>query len=150
MMMRHIAIFLLVFGLFPGLEVAQGAVFKPVLPSSLRWESPPDTPGLQRSWVIGSERKSGKYILRVRLLSGTRILPHAHPDERVTTVLTGTVFIGFGKRFDASRVIAMPAGAVYITPAHVPHYIWAKGGNTVFQESGTGPTRTIYTGRLRS
>lgn len=146
-MMRHITIILLASALFTGFEVAQSAVLEPVLPSSLHWENPPETPGLQRSWVIGSERKSGKYILRVRLLAGTKIRPHSHPDERVTTVLTGTVSIGFGRSFDATRIIAMPAGSVYITPAHVPHFIWAKDGETVFQESGIGPTRTTFTGR---
>ena len=146
-MKRLIIIILVAIGFFSGLAVAQSVDFEPILPSSLRWESPPDTPGLQRSWVIGTEHKSGQYILRVKLLSGTRILPHSHPDERITTVLMGTIYVGFGESFDESKVIAIPAGAVYITPANVPHYIWAKEGNTIIQEAGIGPTKTTFIGR---
>ena len=146
-MKRLITIILVFVGVFSCFTVAQSADFEPILPSSLRWESPPDTPGLQRSWVIGTEHKSGQYILRVKLLSGTRILPHLHPDERNTTVLMGTIYVGFGERFDESKVIAIPAGAVYITPANVPHYIWAKEGDIIFQEAGFGPTKTTFIGR---
>jgi quercetin dioxygenase-like cupin family protein len=141
---RLVTIILMVIGVFSGFAVAQNVDFEPILPSSLRWESPPDTPGLQRSWVIGAEHKSGLYILRVKLLSGARILPHSHPDERNTTVLAGTIYAGFGESFDESKVIAIPAGAVYITPANVPHYLWAKEGDTIFQEAGIGPTKTTF------
>ena len=143
-MKRLITIILVVIGVFSVFAFAQSVDFEPILPSSLRWESPPDIPGLQSSWVIGTEHKSGQYIIRVKLLSGTRILPHSHPDERITTALTGTIYIGFGESFDESKVIAIPAGAVYITPANVPHYIWAKEGNTIFQEAGIGPTKTTF------
>jgi len=146
-MKRLITIILVVIGFFSGLAVAQSVDFEPILPSSLRWESPPETHGLQRSWVIGTEHKSGQYILRVKLLSGARILPHSHPDERITTVLMGTIYVGFGESFDESKIIAIPSGAVYITPANVPHYIWAKEGNCIIQEAGIGPTKTTFTGR---
>ncbi len=146
-MKRLITTILVVIGGFSCFAVAQSVDFEPILPSSLRWESPPDTPGLQRSWVIGTEHKSGQYILRVKLFSGARILPHTHPDERITTVLMGKIYVGFGKSFDKSKVIAIPAGSVYITPANVPHYIWAKEGNAIFQEAGIGPTKTTFIGQ---
>ena len=40
-------------------------------------------------------------------------------------------------------MVVIPAGAVYVTPAHVPHYIWAKDGEALYQESGIGPTATV-------
>jgi quercetin dioxygenase-like cupin family protein len=100
--------------------------------------------GIQGAWVLGAEQAPGHYILRVKLSSGTIIPPHTHPDERNTTVLTGTIYVGFGEKIRESKVVAVPVGAVYIAPANVPHYIWAKEGDAIYQEAGTGPTRTLF------
>lgn len=115
----------------------------PVLPETLQWFSPPGNPGVQGAWVIGSESTPGAYLFRVKLAAGARLPPHTHPDERSSTVLSGTIHVGFGAAFDESRVVAVPAGGVYVAPANVPHYIWAKDGDAVYQEAGTGPTATV-------
>jgi len=119
----------------------------PVLPEALRWISPPNAPGLSFAWVLGEERRPGAYILRVRLAAGARIPPHTHPDERVSTVLSGTIYVGFGETFDETRATAIPAGAVYVAPANVAHYVWAKDGEAVYQEAGVGPTGTVFVNR---
>lgn len=146
--MKHLfAILLGVFSLFAGLAVAQVDAPAPILPEALRWGSPPNMPGLQAAWVVGAEQKAGQYVLRVKLASGAKIPPHTHPDERITTVLTGTVYVGFGERFAEAGVVAIPAGGVYIAPAGIPHYIWAKEGDVMYQEAGMGPTGTSFISR---
>ena len=112
-----------------------------------RWQKVPGNPALQAAWVIGSEQKPGPCILRVKLADEGRIPPHTHPDERSSTVLAGTLYVGFGKDFDESKVVAIPAGAVYVTPANTRHYVWAKEGDVIYQEAGVGPTGTSFTGR---
>ena len=57
-------------------------------------------------------------------------------------MLSGTIYFGFGETFDANKVVAIPAGTVYVAPAEVPHYIWAKDGNAEYQEAGDCPTAT--------
>jgi len=143
-MKRLITIVLVVVCIFSGLAVAKSGDPDPILPEALRWASPPSMPGLQDAWVLGTGQKPGFYILRVKLASGARITPHTHPDERNTTVLTGTIYVGFGEEFDETKVVAVPTGAVYVAPANVPHYVWAKEGNAMFQEVGIGPTRTSF------
>ena len=113
---------------------------KPISPDSIIWSSPPTIPGLQAGWVVGAQDKPGLYILRVKLKAGTIIPPHTHPDERSTTVLAGTIYVGFGEVIDQSKVVAVPTGSVYVVPANVPHYILAKGDQAIYQESGYGPT----------
>jgi quercetin dioxygenase-like cupin family protein len=113
-----------------------------VRPDNLKWFSPPGNPALQGAWAVGSEQGSGPYLLRVKLAAGGRIPPHIHPDERNSTVLSGTLHVGFGNTFDEARMIAIPTGGVYVAPAQVPHYVWAKEGDVVYQESGSGPTAT--------
>ena len=62
-------------------------------------------------------------------------------------MLAGTVYVGFGENFNEAEVVAIPAGAVYIAPANVPHYLWAKEGDVMYQEAGMGPTGTSFTER---
>jgi quercetin dioxygenase-like cupin family protein len=119
----------------------------PVLPESLGWASPPGIPAVAVAWLLGAERDAGPYVVRVRLAAGGRIPPHAHPDARHTTVLSGTLYVGFGREFDERELVAAPAGAVYVAPANVPHFLLAKDGEVVYQESGVGPTGTVLEAR---
>jgi quercetin dioxygenase-like cupin family protein len=125
------------------LASAGAPVPEPVLPESFKWFSPLGNPGLEAAWVVGTEQESGLYALRVRLAPGTRIAPHTHPDTRTSTVLSGTLYVGFGGTVDESAMIAVPAGGVYAAPANQPHYLWARDGEVVYQESGKGPTGTV-------
>jgi len=114
----------------------------PRLPESFVWFSPPGNPGLKATWIVGAEQASGLYALRVRLVAGARIAPHTHPDARYSTVLSGTLYVGFGGTVDESTMVAVPAGGVYVAPANQPHYLWARDGEVVYQETGVGPTGT--------
>lgn len=125
-----------------GLAHAQAGAPAPILPDSLRWVSNPNLSGVQVAWVLGTATGPGLYAFRVRLAPGSRIPPHTHPDERNTTVLAGTLYVGFGEVFDESKTVAVPAGSIYVAPANVPHYVWAKDGDAMYQESGIGPTGT--------
>ena len=116
-----------------GLAMAQNVAPAPLVPASFRWLSPPNNPALQSAWVLGNEQKYGLYILRVKLVAAGRIPPHTRPDERNSTVLSGTIYVGFGETFNESNVVAIPTGAVYLTLANVPHYVWAKDGDASYK-----------------
>ncbi len=122
--------------------IATPAAPVPVLPEDLRWASPPNNPAAQAAWVVGAEGTVGPYLLRVKLAAGGKLPPHTHPDTRSSTVLTGTLYVGFGTTFDAARMVAVPIGGVYVAPAGVPHFVWAKDGDVSYQEAGVGPTTT--------
>ncbi len=143
-MRRYIAAVLCLVGVLSAGAAGQSNAPVPILPNSLHWVSPLTVSGLQMAWVIGSEQKPGAYILRVKLEGGAKIPPHTHPDERNTTVLAGVLYVGFGEIFDETQVVAIPVGAVYVAPASVSHYIWAKDGEVMFQEAGMGPTGTVF------
>ncbi len=134
---------LLAAGGFSALALAQTATPRPVLPKDLIWSTRPQNPAVQGAWVLGAEKKPGAYLFRVKLAAGGRIAPHSHPDERSSTVLAGTIYVGFGEVFDEARVVAIPTGGVYVAPAGVAHYVWAKDGEACYQEAGVGPTGTV-------
>lgn len=118
----------------------------PILPQELQWQASPALPGAESVWVVGAADRQGIYAQRVKLAQGAMIVPHVHSDERFSVVLAGTIYVGFGDKFDESRVVAVPTGGVYIAPAGVPHFVWAKDGAAEYQESGVGPTTTTFTG----
>ena len=122
---------------------AEAPVPEPMLPESFEWFSPPGNPGLKATWVVGAEPEPGLYALRVQLAAGVRIAPHTHPDTRYSTVLAGTLYVGFGETVDESAMVAVPVGGIYVAPANQPHYRWAGDGDVVYQESGVGPTATV-------
>jgi quercetin dioxygenase-like cupin family protein len=126
--------------------LAQGALAQskpePILPASLQWAGAEGGP--QNVMVVGAADKAGLYQQRVRMPAGAKIQPHTHPDERISVVLEGTIYVGFGETFDESNVVAVPTGAVYVAPAGVPHYVWAKDGPALYQEGGMGPTGAAF------
>jgi quercetin dioxygenase-like cupin family protein len=127
-------------------SLAQGALAQskpePILPEGLQWGGAAG--GAQNVMVVGAADKAGLYQQRVRMPAGAKIQPHTHPDERISVVLEGTIYVGFGETFDESNVVAVPTGAVYVAPAGVPHYVWAKDGPALYQEGGMGPTGAAF------
>ncbi len=99
---------------------------------------------LHAARVLGSENDSGTYALRVKLDKGGKIPPHTHPDTRYSTVLSGTLYVGFGETFAEANMVSVPAGGVYVAPANVPHYLFAKDDDVIYQEAGEGPTATVF------
>ena len=115
---------------------------KVIRPEMLTWTTPPTIPDLRSAWVLGAESETGPYAMRVKLKAHGRVPPHSHPDTRYSTVLSGTLYAGFGTTVNESQMVKVPAGAVYVAPANVPHYLWAKDGDVEYQEAGVGPTGT--------
>ncbi|MCC8986415.1 MAG: cupin domain-containing protein [Candidatus Contendobacter sp.] len=122
--------------------VADDTLPTPILPDNLHWIDAPGGLPLQAVWILGAELKPEPYLIRVKLNAGGRIPPHTHPDARNSTVLSGTLYVGFGATFDELKLVAIPSGAVYVAPAQVPHFVAAKEA-VLYQEAGMGPTGTI-------
>ena len=102
-MKRLVAVLLMTAWASGGL--AQDAQVKPVLPQDFKWFTPPTNATIHGAWVIGSEQAADPYLFRVRLDAGGRMAPHTHPDTRNTTVLSGTLYVGFLKRQPAADAV---------------------------------------------
>ena len=60
------------------------------------------------------------------------------------TVISGTLLMGYGDKFDETTMKALPAGSIWTEPAKAPHYVWAKDGEVVIQVMGVnGPSAVI-------
>jgi uncharacterized RmlC-like cupin family protein len=108
-------------------------------PDEFKWDRTPS--GAQRVNLVGDEQKPGMYIYRVRFPANFKVQPHFHPDERVVTVMSGTLYMGYGEQFDESAMKALPAGSIWTEPAKQPHFVWAKDSEVVIQVVGSnGPS----------
>jgi quercetin dioxygenase-like cupin family protein len=108
-------------------------------PDELEWSRTPG--GAQRVNLVGDEQKPGMYVYRIRFPANFKVLPHFHPDERVITVLSGTMYVGYGERFDENTMKALPAGSIWTEPVKQPHFGWARDGEVVIQVIGSnGPS----------
>lgn len=111
-----------------------------IIPDNLQWKENPDIAGVQSAIAVGDSSSSELYVLFGKMNKGATFPAHTHPDDRITTVISGVMYYGVGEQFDRTNVQPYPAGSVVYTPAGVPHFMWVQDGKTVMQETGFGPT----------
>ncbi len=108
--------------------------------SKLAWRpAPVSMPAGTRIAVLEGDPKSeGMFTLRLQVPAGSRLPPHWHPRDERVTVLSGRVGVGFGNRFDTTRLRYFRAGDYYVNPAHSPHFVFFPEASEV-QITGLGP-----------
>jgi quercetin dioxygenase-like cupin family protein len=119
--------------------------FRSVLPEDIDWQPfPAFPPSVRLAVVVGVPSEPGSYVIRVKVPSGVKLMPHQHPEDRVYTVMSGVFYIGLGSRFDPESLQAYPPGSVVVLPGDTPHFHWAKSGEYVTQVSAIGPLGLDY------
>lgn len=99
--------------------------------------------GADVALLFGDPRQSGPFIVRLRAPAGYQVPAHRHPDLETITVLSGTLRVGEGKRFDPAAEQYVHAGGFFAAPAGMAHWIVANE-DVVLQVTGTGPWRVDY------
>ncbi|MEM0129275.1 MAG: cupin domain-containing protein [Thermoplasmata archaeon] len=117
-----------------------------VLASEVAWERHPALPpGAELAVVAGNERQPGPLVLRVRVPPRHTVPLHAHPDDRIYTVLEGSCWWsavdGAGR---TSPFRELRAGSVIVLPGGVAHAQRSEGEGYLLEIVGRGPTGTEY------
>jgi len=121
------------------------ADFRSVLPEDIDWKPfAAFPPSARLAVVVGDPTKAGPYVIRVKVPSGVKLMPHKHPEDRVYTIISGVFYIGLGEQFDANKLQAYPPGSVIVLPGNTPHFHWARSGEYVSQVQGIGPLGLEY------
>jgi quercetin dioxygenase-like cupin family protein len=94
--------------------------------------------------LFGDPKKPGLYSILLFVPAHATIQAHSHRDDRVATVVAGEWHFGYGNRFDAAALKALPAGSVYSEPGGVNHFARTDADPVIVQISGYGPTDTHY------
>lgn len=100
--------------------------------------------GIRTRVLKGNPMKSGLYTIELRVPAHTRIQAHTHPDDRVVTVVSGVWSFGYGDRFDAKALKALPPGSFYSEPPDLPHFAQTGRTPVIVHITGYGPTGTTY------
>jgi len=101
-------------------------------------------PGAQLAVLEGDPMAtSGDFTIRLKMPDGYKVAPHTHPNRENVTVLSGTLKVGMGDQFDATKMMSFAAGSfAYLDPS-MHHYAMASGA-TVIQIHGMSPVKFNY------
>jgi len=112
-------------------------------PADLKWKEG-RVPGPKVALMYGDDKKPGLYVYRVNFPPKFKLEAHGHPDDRRYTILSGTWYIGWGKKYDETKLIELPTGSFYTEPANIPHFVATKDEGAIIEISGYGPTGQIW------
>lgn len=91
--------------------------------------------------LYGDPAKPEFFVLRMKFPAGFKVEPHTHPEGvRTLTVLSGTLYFGFGEAFDEAKAKPFPPGTFFTELPTTPHFVWAKDGDVIVQVAGIGPS----------
>src|SRR5262245_36602258 len=74
-------------------------------PEPIRWSLNP-TNGLESAPLLGDSTKPGPYLQLVKWPPNKRLPAHKHPDDRYGMVISGVHYVGYGDKFDESKLHA--------------------------------------------
>ncbi|MEP6621286.1 MAG: cupin domain-containing protein [bacterium] len=113
--------------------------------AEMQWKDGPPTmpPGTKMVVLEGDPTVAGMFTMRIKFPAGMHVLPHSHTQTEHATVLSGTLHIGMGTRFDSAATRPLRTGSFGFWPAGMKHYAWMEG-ETVLQLHGQGPWTITY------
>jgi len=114
-------------------------------PAALKWGPAPAVfpRGAMMAVVSGDPSKAALFTVELAMPSGYKIAPHFHPTDEGVEVKKGTLLVGMGDRFDASKAKAMKAGDKGSLPAKAHHFAAAQGA-TFITVTAMGPFGMTY------
>jgi quercetin dioxygenase-like cupin family protein len=88
--------------------------------------------------LYGDPEKEGEpFVMRIRELPGTIILPHKHPVDEHITVVQGTIYFAVAEKFDRAALKEIKAGGYAFIPKGRTMFGYIPDG-AVGQVHGTG------------
>ncbi len=75
-----------------------------MLPEDIEWKPfPAFPPSARLAVLVGDPTEPEPYVIRVKLPSGAKPMPHVHPEDRVYTMISGVFYISLGEHFDSKK-----------------------------------------------
>ena len=92
-----------------------------VTPSQMKWE--PFGTSIEKVVIVGDPNKPYcPGTILIKSAPHTKILPHALDQDRMATVITGTVYVGIGDTWDDSKLVKLTPGSYWVMPAGVSSF----------------------------
>ena len=109
----------------------------------IKWEPMPEMlvqgDGAQFALISG-DMKTGPWVIRFKFPAGYAVQPHTHDEIENVTVLSGTVNMGMGAKFDKATTTPISAGGFFSMPGNHAHYVYFTEPTTVQVHSSSPGT----------
>jgi quercetin dioxygenase-like cupin family protein len=110
------------------------------LPKDIKWTGDK----VKSAVLYGDPKKPGSYyVMLLRWPPNWSTRPHAHPNDRMITVLEGTLWVGTGTKFHPETNTPVTKGGFLVDNAGEPHYEITKGDGALIEITGLGPDTMI-------
>src|ERR1700732_4577974 len=130
----------------PASKAASAAHKNAFTPDEIQYGPAPAflTPGAVLAVLEGNPMgATGDYTVRLKIPDGYKVAPHWHPKRENVTVISGTLKVGMGDKFDESKMMTFPAASfAYLDPSM--HHYAMSSGETVVQIHGKAPIQFNY------
>src|SRR5690348_3690649 len=92
----------------------------------VEWKAGPASlpAGVKSAILEGDPTKPGLFTMRLKFPAGLKVMPHFHSETEHATVVSGTMHLGMGDRFDSTAAKAMPTGSFGFWLAGTRHFAW--------------------------
>jgi quercetin dioxygenase-like cupin family protein len=126
-------------------KTAATSEHKILSPEEMQWgEAPPGLPpGGQMTVLDGNPNKKGSFTVRLKAPDGYKVQPHTHPTAERLTIISGTLHLGTGDKFDEAAARELAPGSFAVLPAGMKHFAWTSG-DSVVQIQSEGPFQIKY------
>lgn len=115
-----------------------------IMPADMKWvDTPSLPPGAKAAVLEGPMNEAVPFTVRLKLPANYQVPAHWHPAIEHVTVISGAFHMGTGDKFDATKVMALPPGAVAIMQPGTTHFALTKE-ETIIQIHGIGPWVVNY------
>src|SRR5262249_43264577 len=112
------------------------------LPENIQWKDNAARTN-QTAILYGDPTKPGPYAMLIKWKAGNMSRPHYHEHDRFFVVVSGTWWVGTGRKFDPAGTKPMPAGSYVVHSGTGLHSAGAKDGTATIPPQGVGRGSTI-------
>lgn len=110
------------------------------LPEHIEWKGD----RVKSAVLYGDPKKEGAvYVMLLRWPANFNTRPHSHPNDRMITVLEGTLWVGAGTKYQPQANTPVTKGGFIVDLANQPHYEITKDDGALIEIVGVGPDTTI-------
>lgn len=115
------------------------------LPQDIKWQDAPDSlpKGAQLAVLEGNPSEAGPFTMRIKMPANYRIPPHWHPIIEHVTIISGTLYIGMGDKFDEKLAKKLPMGSFAFMAPEMHHFAFTHTP-AIIQLHGMGPWGITY------
>src|SRR5580704_8125555 len=125
------------FGSVMSAELDPSAI-KMTLPDKIPWVEN-ERSGSAAAILAGDPSKPGIYVELTKWHAGHMSRPHFHQNDRFIYVVSGTWWVGWGKKYNPDSTYPIPAGGLVRHYGKQIHYDGSKSEGCILEIMGEGP-----------